>query len=388
MNSQLNSVSVFSGIGGISIGNPLLYVEKDYHCQRVLHARIADGCLKAAPIHSDIKTLEKLPAGCDILQGGSPCQDFSAAGLKKGVLDGQRSVLFFEMTRLAAASRPKYIFFENVSNLRNLESSWKTMLLKLHQIGYNCRWCECSAEMASAHHQRLRWFMLCKLARDADETAELVLNGLRMYQNGELIDGKYSPTAKIVADFTPAISITLIPLEGPKKCKSTNLITKPVKRKRWATCRAYGGSHPARGLTKRCSADLATMLRFAQDTPENERWGDHIRPNADWLDSFMGFPVGWSNYNESVQHDSHSFIENRKIPRLIISNIPNSHRLKMLGNACCPQQAAFAFAELWRRSTIEIPPPEMLSFPLPDIRQGKRKRTGSICKHCNGSGVL
>ena len=99
-------------------------------------------------------------------------------------------------------------------------------------------------------------------------------------------------------------------------------------------------------------------------------------------------PVGWSNYNESVQHDSHSFIENRKIPRLIISNIPNSHRLKMLGNACCPQQAAFAFAELWRRSTIEIPPPEMLSFPLPDIRQGKRKRTGSICKHCNGSGVL
>ena len=117
MYSQLNSVSLFSGIGGISIGNPLLYVEKDYHCQRVLRARFADGCLKAAPIHDDILTLEKLPAGCDILHGGSPCQDFSAAGLKKGVLDGQRSVLFFEMTRLAAASRPKYIFFENVSNL-------------------------------------------------------------------------------------------------------------------------------------------------------------------------------------------------------------------------------------------------------------------------------
>ena len=386
MNTQLKSVSLFSGIGGISIGDPLLYVEKDLHCQRVLRARFADGCLKPAPIHDDITTLKELPIGCELLYGGSPCQDFSSAGTKMGVVNGPRSSLFFDMARLAAVSRPKYVFFENVAHLRNLEESWKLILATLHRIGYDCRWSSVSAENAGAPHLRSRWFMLCTLVRDANDAAELTLPGKQMHACGELVDGAYNVTESIAGNPRP-LSIRLLPLEGPKSSKSTNLITMPVKRRRWATFRAYGGGHPAWRLTKRCSADLSTMLRFAESTPEEDRWKDHSRPNADWVDWMMGFPVGWSNHARPVKHVEHSFVEDKNVRRLILSNIPNSHRLQMLGNACVPQQANLAFVNLWQRSSGDIPPTLLTFPPRSEERPTQKQRTGDNCQYCDGSGI-
>ena len=242
--------------------------------------------------------------------------------------------------------------------------------------------------MSGAPHLRSRWFMLCTLVRDANETAQLTLTGQQMHAYGELVDGCYKLTAPIVGNPRP-ISIKLLPLIGPKASKSTNLITKIVKRKRWATCRAAGGGHPARGLSKRCSADLSTMLRFAECTPDEDRWNDHSRPNADWVDWLMGFPVGWSNHARPVQHVEHSFVEDKNVPRLILSNIPNSHRLKMLGNACVPQQANLAFVELWRRShNVRLLPPQLLVFPPRSTeRPTKKQRHGDRCQFCDGTGM-
>lgn len=57
----------------------------------------------------------------DILVGGSPCQDLSIAGNQKGLIDGKRSNLFFEMIRIIKEMRqstngeyPKYVIWENV----------------------------------------------------------------------------------------------------------------------------------------------------------------------------------------------------------------------------------------------------------------------------------
>ena len=57
----------------------------------------------------------------DIICGGSPCQDLSVAGKQKGLIDGERSHLFFEMTRIIKQMReatngkyPRYIVWENV----------------------------------------------------------------------------------------------------------------------------------------------------------------------------------------------------------------------------------------------------------------------------------
>ena len=67
----------------------------------------------------------------DVVTGGSPCQDLSVAGKREG-LDGERSGLFLEMTRIIKEMRnedrkrtgrtdnllrPRYMVFENVEGL-------------------------------------------------------------------------------------------------------------------------------------------------------------------------------------------------------------------------------------------------------------------------------
>ncbi len=52
----------------------------------------------------------------DLLIGGSPCQDLSIAGKRKG-LDGERSGLFWEYVRLLNEVKPKYFILENVASM-------------------------------------------------------------------------------------------------------------------------------------------------------------------------------------------------------------------------------------------------------------------------------
>jgi len=57
--------------------------------------------------------LEDLLSTPDILVGGTPCQDFSVAGLRAG-LGGDRGNLTLEFLRLAQRLRPRWLVWENV----------------------------------------------------------------------------------------------------------------------------------------------------------------------------------------------------------------------------------------------------------------------------------
>ena len=356
--SPLKSVSLFSGIAGLHIGECLLYCDIDKRCRRVLKARMNDGSLSTAPIHDDVRTLAKLPEGVELLVSGFPCTNTSSAGNKAGIVENKPSGLFYEVARLASSSRVPFIFFENVKNIRFLPS-WKDVLQTLHDIGYDCRWVQVSAEDVGAPHRRDRWFCFCELVRDASDakSTKLDLKDKNMCPNGQLIDGVYSETDAVVGNPIP-IDLTLVPAKGPRPCLSKKMVTKPVKRRRWATPRSYGGSFPALGLSERCSHDMATQLRFEKGTPERQRWLDHARPNASWVEKMMGFPQGWTDYMFPLetsfkypeQSQDHSFAEDTTLPRLIISNIPNSHRLILLGNCCVPQVCNLAFKVLWDRA--------------------------------------
>lgn len=62
----------------------------------------------------------------DVLEGGSPCQDFSVAGLRMG-LKGERGNLTLEFLRLAMRMRKinnlKYVVWENVDGVRSDETN-------------------------------------------------------------------------------------------------------------------------------------------------------------------------------------------------------------------------------------------------------------------------
>jgi len=372
----MKSISLFSGINGMSVGKPILYCDNNIHAQEVLQARMDDGSIPTAPIHEDIRTLEELPAGVDIITAGFPCQDLSSAGLKQG-LKGKRSGLFYHVVRLARQARPPLVFMENVNNLRMLPQVWKTVLREMAIIGYDSKWVTISAEEAGAPHKRQRWFCLCNLVRadatvvsntsddgkENTKTPEDASNDIlehvdtKMYPCGSYINGQYIEDPLVTGGKVSSLELVLTPITGKRKCQSTNLVTKPLKRRRFPTLRTNGGSFPALGLTKRCSHDLATVLRFENQTPDSQRWVRHGRPNSQWAEWLMGFPIGWTNPDVSLkdQKQHNEWVKEPNVPRLITSNMPNSHALLLLGNCCVPAQADFAFAELTNRLRANIP---------------------------------
>jgi DNA (cytosine-5)-methyltransferase 1 len=162
-------LDLFSGIGGITKAlegyvRPVAYCENDRYCQAVLLSRQADGQLPIAPIWDDVRTLSgpQLPS-LDIIYGGSPCQDISNAGRRKG-LGGKRSGLFFEIIRIVSEIRPKFVFLENVSAINRLGLG--TITAELTRIRYDCRWGVLSASDVGAPHQRDRWWLLAHPTSD------------------------------------------------------------------------------------------------------------------------------------------------------------------------------------------------------------------------------
>jgi DNA (cytosine-5)-methyltransferase 1 len=175
--TKLKCVDLFSGIGGISIAlspfaEVIQYCEWDRYCQSVLIQRMHEGRLDRAPIHSDIRNLHISPA-CqpDIICGGFPCQDISTIGLGKGITEGKKSSMFYEMMRLIdECPSIDVIFLENVSNILN--NGITEVLAALDERGWIAQWTVRTAHGQGAPHCRSRWFLLgCRDAAAAQKVA-------------------------------------------------------------------------------------------------------------------------------------------------------------------------------------------------------------------------
>lgn len=61
---------------------------------------------------------------CDLIIGGFPCQDISVAGKQAGIVKGEtRSGLMYEMMRIIAKLKPRYVIAENVKNILSQKHS-------------------------------------------------------------------------------------------------------------------------------------------------------------------------------------------------------------------------------------------------------------------------
>lgn len=140
--SKLKVLELFGGIGACSKALERLgidyeiadYVEIDKYAVRSFNA-----------MHNtnfepqDILTWDK-DIKVDLIMHGSPCQDFSLAGLQAGGDEGSgtRSSLMYETIRIVEKLKPKYVIWENVKNLlsKNHRHNFEAYLNKMSEIGY------------------------------------------------------------------------------------------------------------------------------------------------------------------------------------------------------------------------------------------------------------
>jgi DNA (cytosine-5)-methyltransferase 1 len=106
--------SVCSGIEAASVAwSPIgwraaFHAEIDAFPSAVLADRFQE-----VPNDGDFTKIEAIAGTIDVLVGGTPCQSFSVAGLRKG-LDDDRGNLSLEFLRLAGRLRPSWVVWENV----------------------------------------------------------------------------------------------------------------------------------------------------------------------------------------------------------------------------------------------------------------------------------
>jgi DNA (cytosine-5)-methyltransferase 1 len=162
MKEKLNELHLFAGAGGGILGGMLLghttvcAVEIEPYCRKVLLQRQRDGILPKFPIWDDVCTFDGKPwrGKVDVVCGGFPCQDISAAGKGAGISEGTRSGLWYQMARIVGEIRPRFVFIENSPLLR--KRGLNKVLRSLAEMGYDARWGIVSAENAGAIHKRQR----------------------------------------------------------------------------------------------------------------------------------------------------------------------------------------------------------------------------------------
>ena len=161
----LNELALFAGAGGGILGGKLLgwrtvcAVECDAYAASVLSARQNDGTLAPFPIWDDVCSFDGRPwrGAVDVISGGFPCQDISAAGKGAGI-EGERSGLWVEMARIIREVRPRYVFVENSPMLTS--RGLGTVLGDLAALGFDAEWGVLGAHHAGAPHRRDRIWIL------------------------------------------------------------------------------------------------------------------------------------------------------------------------------------------------------------------------------------
>jgi DNA (cytosine-5)-methyltransferase 1 len=163
----MNELALFAGAGGGILGGKLLgwrtvcAVEWEQYPASVLCARQNDGLLPPFPIWDDVQTFDGKPwrGIVDVVSGGFPCQDISAAGKGAGI-DGERSGMWGEMARIICEVRPKFVFVENSPMLTS--RGLGRVLGDLAAMGFDARWGVLGAKDIGANHQRDRIWIVGK----------------------------------------------------------------------------------------------------------------------------------------------------------------------------------------------------------------------------------
>lgn len=168
---QLRELALFAGAGGGILGGKLLgwrtvcAVEWDAYAATVLVARQNDKILQPFPIWDDVQTFDGRPwrGRVDVVSGGFPCQDISAAGKGAGI-DGERSGMWSHMARIVGEVLPRFVYVENSPML--VGRGLVRVIGDLTALGYDCKWGVLGADDVGAPHERKRLWLVAYAMRN------------------------------------------------------------------------------------------------------------------------------------------------------------------------------------------------------------------------------
>jgi len=140
--------TLFSGIGSPEQGAKRVYDDLDlvFACEWDKYAREsfkANYKIEDNHFHKDIEDMDgkQYKGKVDIIIGGSPCQDFSLAGLRKGI-DGNKGVLIYEYIRIIQEVNPPIFIYENVKGMLSDKNgrTIKEFVQVFREMGYHCHY--------------------------------------------------------------------------------------------------------------------------------------------------------------------------------------------------------------------------------------------------------
>ena len=158
--------SVCSGIEAASVAwhdlgwEPQWFSEIEQFPSEVLKHRFP-----AVPNLGDMTTINQNPIAderpIDLLVGGTPCQSFSVAGLRKGLAD-PRGNLMLTFLSIADKFRPKWLVWENVPGVlsSNGGKDFGTFLGALGELGYGFAYRVLDAQHFGVAQRRRRVFVV------------------------------------------------------------------------------------------------------------------------------------------------------------------------------------------------------------------------------------
>lgn len=142
-------IDFFSGIGGFHSGLERAGMECVGWCE---FDKFAQASYRAMYNTDDLwfgsdvtKVKGKDLPNADLWTFGFPCQDISIAGKQKGIKEGTRSGLFYEIMRLideCEENKPQWIMCENVKNLLSIDGGggFLTVVGEMAERGYCIEW--------------------------------------------------------------------------------------------------------------------------------------------------------------------------------------------------------------------------------------------------------
>lgn len=122
INTSLNTISLFSGAGGLDLG----LINAGFNivfANDIYKPAIENYSYNIGDIDSrDIRDIDanELPSA-DVVIGGFPCQPFSSAGNRLGT-DDDRGNLYLDVIRVIRSKKPKVVIMENVRGLLSMKN--------------------------------------------------------------------------------------------------------------------------------------------------------------------------------------------------------------------------------------------------------------------------